>query len=98
MSDVCVEVSEQRGRSGSVISARLAQSANPIMLSPSNGAVIIPHTRKGSRRGSLLLIDGRRGSLLQVPGQQMEVRRGSIVQFSICDDSIRFAFCIADLF
>ena len=97
MSDVCVEVSEQRGRSGSVISARLAQSANPIMLSPSNGAVIIPYTRKGSRRGSLLLIDGRRGSLLQVPGQQMEVRRGSIVQF-ICDDSIRFAFCIADLF
>ena len=81
------EVDQSRIRSGSVRSSK--SGSRPALTN--NGALIIPPGSCGSRRGSLLLIDGRTsrsGSFIQVPEQQVQVRRGSIIQI-LSDHHIR---------
>ena len=81
-----------RGRSGSLLSVKGgSRSGTATMAVTNNGTLLIPRPPSGSRRGSVILIDGRRGSLVPVPGQP-GVRRGSFVQF-VSDDRTRFAYC-----
>ena len=86
------EIDSPRGRSGSLLSAKNGSVSGTTTMAVTNkGTLLIPRPPSscGSRRGSVILIDGRRGSLIPVPGQQVQVRRGSFVQF-VADDRARY--------